>query len=114
MYQIHIADDFYADGISLYITQKLDGGRRAVMHVGSVNSYGEWTEIDPVVSSSDVTPTIRLNGEAALALLEALARHYQGLPDLHQVRADLLEERKRTDKLINALIDSNAMRNRSA
>ena len=37
-------------------------------------------------------------------LLDALLRHYQGASDMHTVRADLLHERGRVDKLTDAMI----------
>lgn len=54
---------------------------------------------------ANTTPTMLLTNDLARALLDALMRHYQGASDMHTVRADLLHERGRVDKLVTAVID---------
>lgn len=65
-----------------------------------------FTHFDPVEDTMAVQkPTLTLSNDAARALLDALTRHYQGASDMHTVRADLLHERGRVDKLMTAVID---------
>lgn len=56
----------------------------------------EWEEIDH--NAGDVTPTLRLPGEAGRALLDALVRHYDGGEDTRRLRADYDAALRRSDE----------------
>jgi len=96
MYEAHISDNFNIDGVYIYISDK-QGHDRKILHLSSEGFGQSWEHVDPAVAFTN--PTMRLNGEAARALLVALTRHYDGAPDVHQVRNDLLHERQRRELL---------------
>jgi hypothetical protein len=87
------------DALNVYISQKAEGMDRLLMRVAA--GVITW---EPVELHVMAEPTVVLPGDAARALLDALMRHYQGASDMHTVRADLLHERKRVDKLTDAVI----------
>jgi hypothetical protein len=87
------------DGLAIYISYKDSQNSRRVLRLHE-DEMTEWEQVDPL---ANVKPTLKLNGEAARALLDALTRHYQGAPDLHMVRSDLMHERGRVDKLLGTL-----------
>ena len=95
-----MTDDFMIDGLAVYVSLKHGPQQRQVMHCHGENSVS-WDDVDP---AGIVEPTIKLPGEAARALLDALLRHYQGASDMHTVRSDLLHERERVDKLTSGLL----------
>lgn len=96
-----VSSDLIVDGVAIWITQKRSNGTgRFVMRAGEDGLPLQWEEVQP---ATETRPTLRLTDDAARALLDALTRHYQGATDLHTVRADLLHERGRVDKLIGIL-----------
>lgn len=99
MIDVRVSDDFMVDGLAIWISLK-QGQSRRLLRLGT---QGErtWEEIDP---QTNVEPTLKLDGESARSLLDALLRHYQGASDMHTVRSDLLHERGRVDKLTAAVI----------
>jgi hypothetical protein len=56
---------------------------------------------DPAVQ---VAPSLLIDDEIGRVLLDALAAHYGGTGEVQTMRADLLHERKRVDKLIDNLL----------
>lgn len=58
----------------------------------------------PADDGAYAAPSFRLDDEAARALLDALAAHFGGTSEVQTMRADLLHERKRVDKMIDHLI----------
>jgi hypothetical protein len=87
------------DGINLYIVEDYDDQRRILQMNGVAVNWVEVREGLPLP-----TPSISLSNDAGRAVLDALMRHYQGASDMHTVRADLLHERGRVDRLIEVLI----------
>lgn len=104
MIKAQIADDFLADGVSVRVTMEGDGGRLILL--AGEDGATRWEPFDPQPGLIAGAPylTIRLPGDAARALLDALLRHYEGASDMRTVRSDLLHERGRVDKLTDALI----------
>lgn len=49
-------------------------------------------------------PSLRLTDDMARALMDALSAHYGGTSDVRTLRADLLHERGRVDRVIDYLI----------
>jgi hypothetical protein len=99
-FEVRISDDFMIDGVAIYIAIKDGPGSRRLLRLHEDGSQ-EWKEIAPLTTTE---PTLKIPGEAAQALLDSLLRHYQGASDMHTVRADLLNERNRVDKLSSALM----------
>lgn len=100
MIEVRVTDDFMIDGLAVYVSMKHSSTHRQIMHYHGENAVS-WDDVDPVAITE---PTLKLPGEAARALLDALLRHYQGASDMHTVRADLLHERDRVDKLTSGLL----------
>lgn len=99
--RVGISDSFDVDGIAVIVGLRLD---EQTTRLGRVSEHGTilWEEVDP--PGSITSPTIRLSHDIARALLEALLRYYGGAPDSHTVRADLMHERGRVDKMLEALL----------
>jgi len=93
---------FASDQIAIAVVLKHSHEERMILQVNQEGSYTYWENVDPIAQTK---PTITLANDVARALLDALLRHYQGSEDMHTVRADLLHERGRVDKMITALID---------
>lgn len=105
MFKARIADDFAADGCAIWLYTEWEQGKRNVLHFSPDGASGrngmQWEATEP---GALVPPTMKLPDDAARVLLDALLRHYQGASDMHTVRADLLHERGRADKLTDAVI----------
>lgn len=56
------------------------------------------------VTPADPRPSLELDDDMAIALLNGLAAHFGGTSDVRSLRHDLDGERKRSDRLIEALI----------
>lgn len=99
--RIAITDSFDVDGLAVTIGLRIDP---SITRVGRINEYGsvQYEDVDP---NTNITPTVRLSHDIARALLDALLRYYGGAPDSHTVRADLVHERGRVDKMLDALMD---------
>lgn len=87
------------DGVAIYVSMKMDHGRK-LLRLGP-HGQQEWADHDPLTNAE---PTLKLDGEAARALLDALLRHYEGASDMHIARQDLIHERNRVDKLTSGLM----------
>lgn len=100
MHEVRISENMLSDGISVWVTMRPSGGTpRRILHVK--DGYPQWDEAD----GSSQMPTLTLPDDAGRALLEQLMRHYAGAQDLHTVRADLIHERGRVDRLIGVISD---------
>jgi hypothetical protein len=93
------------DGIAVRVILKNEGDVTRMLRINS-EGFNEWHEIDSS-SGMSVGATLSLPNDAARALLEALLRHYEGASDMHTVRADLLHERGRVDKMVDAIVRLN-------
>lgn len=101
MIKVRVADAFaFGGGFAVQVIQDEPSGRRILRMADNSASY-HW---EPVPEGAAIEPTMVLPDEIGRPLLDALTRHYQGATDMHTVRADLLHERGRVDKAIDALI----------
>ena len=102
----HIMDSFEPDGIgvilSLRYSESVDDIR--VIHFDKLGIMS----VDKYDPGTAVTPSFRVSNDFARALLDALLRHYQGASDLHQLRQDYMDERRRVDKLIDHMTKVNS------
>jgi hypothetical protein len=94
--RVRIGDNFLSDGIDVFLLREGGPGQRQLMKINSEHGWAEWEEVTPETRTGS---TFTIQGEFGRALLEALLRHYQGASDMHTVRADLLHERARRDRL---------------
>lgn len=91
---------FASDQVAIAIINQHNQEERSVLHFDA-DGYPTWIPVTPMAMAK---PTFQISNDAARALLDALTRHYQGASDMHTVRGDLLHERGRVDKLIEAVI----------
>lgn len=99
MIEVRVSDDFMMDGVAIHVSMKREGDARRILRLHDDGQ--EWEAVEPMTA---VEPTLKLQGDAARALLDALLRHYQGASDMHTVRSDLLHERGRVDKLTSGIL----------
>ncbi len=76
-------------------------GNAWICRLNNDNIGWEWIE-DPV---AEIRPTFVLGHEEARALLDGLARHYQGATDTQLLRQDRDHERGRVDKLLDVVTE---------
>lgn len=101
MIRVRVADAFaFAGGVAVQVIQDEPDGRRILRMAANSASY-HWERVADGVA---IEPSMVLDDEIGRPLLDALLRHYQGASDMHTVRADLLHERGRVDKLTDAVI----------
>lgn len=102
----HIHDDVPGMSIDVsLIMHPTDGSGdpyRILRMPGADQVYGDWEPIQP--GTPVVSPTFRVTSDEGRALLEALAGHFHGTGDALALRCDYNDERKRVDKLTDALI----------
>jgi len=98
IHQVRIMTDFAADGIAIYVVLRTTD--RHILHFR--NGMPEWEAIP--ADGRTVDPTLRLSDGHGRALLNALLQHYNGTPDSHTQREDLMHERERRDKLEDAVV----------
>lgn len=60
---------------------------------------------DPIDEAESVEATLHLEHYAAIALMQALNTHFDGVDDQRTQRTDYVAERARVDKLTDAIID---------
>lgn len=92
---------FASDQIAIAIVLQHNHEERSIMHVDR-EGFNHFEAVEPATTTK---PTLLLPNDVGRALLDALMRHYQGASDMHTVRADLLHERGRVDRLITAVVD---------
>ena len=92
-----VQPDFLVGGVAIHLGEKIADGRMLI--VTPVDLVSEQT---PAAVSTP--PALRIPDELGRALLDALAAHYGGAVDARTSRADLLTERQRSDRLVDALI----------
>jgi len=95
-----ITDRPWADSIGIYLLRIGDGLRL----IERPNHPNGPNALDPAEPGMDVEPSLVLSDDMAMALLDALAAHYRRATDTGTLRADYEAERRRVDKLTDALI----------
>lgn len=90
---------FASDQIQIAVILQHNQDERSVLHM-TEEGYPTWDHVEPMAVTR---PTFTVSNDVGRALLDALTRHYQGASDMHTVRADLLHERGRVDKLLTAV-----------
>lgn len=106
MIRAYIGEDLLSRTIKIAIVQgPPDSTPQQILRILDVNDDGirtlRWDDIDPY---AQVKPTLQLPDTEARALLDALAAHYHGSSETQGLRADYERERKRVDKLTDAVI----------
>lgn len=102
--RVQVSDMMMIDGIAVRMAMRYDYDQFKIMRFNE-RGYSTLEEVDPL---AEVGVTFQVNHEFGRALLDALLRYYQGSGDYHEIRKDYNNERARVDKLLDALIQSNA------
>lgn len=98
--------------VKAYIRDDFLGGRLGIMwrieHEGQPTMYsnGDMIAVPPADNTALEIEPLRLNDEFARALLTALLAYYEGGEDTRSLRRDYDAERKRVDKMLDALISA--------
>lgn len=107
MIQVNARQDDLRDQVLVYIIDKdtsdtipTYGRPRRILRY-SDGEPPSWEEVAP---GTETEPSLRLGLEVARPLLDALHALFAGPSDTRTSRADLLHERGRVDRLIDALI----------
>ncbi len=101
MIKVKVEEEFFHDYVGIYIKEGRPGRQSQRLHLDEDGAL-RWVDIAPGLPAE---VTLRLPDEIARPLLDALHRHYAGTTDARDLRADYDHERKRVDRLINALIE---------
>ncbi len=101
MIKANVQEEFFHDYVGIYIKEGQPGGQSKRLRFDE-DGVLQWVDVALGAYSE---PTLRLPDEIARVLLDALHRHYAGTTDARALRADYDHERKRVDRLINALIE---------
>lgn len=107
MIQVRIRTDEFSDEVLVLVIDKdtsesapTYGRHRRILRY-SDDGPPTWEDVAPGIEAA---PTFRLSHDIARPLLDALHALYAGPSDTRTTRADLLHERGRVDKLIDAVI----------
>jgi hypothetical protein len=94
----HVVDEFWRDGVGIYLVDTENGNRRVAEPVDFV-----WSPVAEAVEVAVQAPTLRMPEHVARALLDALAAHFGGTSEVQTLRKDYMAERARVDKMIDHL-----------
>lgn len=100
--------DLLSLGVKVVIGQRTQDGVLYLTGITGANTgfAADNTEFVEQGHNAPDTVSLRVNEDAARALYDALAQHFAGETGGRQTRADLMHERGRVDKMIDALIQS--------
>lgn len=99
-WRAHVQPDFILDGVAINLGLRVPTG----LHVLQPHPM----EMRLVADGASSEPALRLQADAAHALLDALAAYFGGTGDMRTMRADYLHERGRVDRLIDSLMTREA------
>lgn len=96
-FRAHVARDMRSwDGVSVWLLDR---------HTGEKRLMAPHEPVFEVVTDAVYTPpSLVLGDEMARALLDALAAYFGGTSEVQTLRRDYDAERKRVDRLIEALV----------
>lgn len=97
MIRVYIGQaDFILGNVGISIVNHYDGSTGAGRIYRPGEMGGSWEEFDPLATAA-IEPSFKLPGEVGRALLDALARHYEGAEDTRRLRADYDAALRRAD-----------------
>src|SRR6266704_3952615 len=88
---------FANDSVHILMGMRFGNDRTRMMRIGEDGRH----HFEDVESHQTTGATMEIPRDFAIALLNALLRHFEGASDMHTVRADLLHERGRVDKMMD-------------
>jgi hypothetical protein len=101
MMRAYIQESLASLAVAVYLVEGDEGQERYIQrHIGG----DVWQrELLPAAAATQIEPSLTLSNGQARALLDALSSHYAGASDTRQLRADYDAERRRVDKMLDAL-----------
>lgn len=104
MIRAFIRENFAGMSLAIALIEEGEGLPRRILRVveGGSNTVYRWEDLSDR-AGPEIAPTFELNDSEARAVLEALARHYNGAEDVRALRRDYDHERKRVDQLTATL-----------
>lgn len=101
MIRVRVGEGRLAGDVAVVITRVVEGepGRQLLRLGPGWERSWEWH-----TPGAAAEPTLILDDEEAMALMNALASHYQGFDDQRALRKDYDHERGRVDRLTDALV----------
>ncbi|SRR6266851_2200665 len=102
MIRVHISGDFMIGGISVGIMETGGNGPRVICRVNDQGVIMPNEVLAP--GTGPAVPTFALPDDMARALLEELTRWYHAAEDTRALRKDYDDERRRVDRLTEAVI----------
>lgn len=96
-WRVRIVPDAAADGVAIQIVRRNESASFQLLFAVKQDTRVEPGEAMP-------RPSLVLHDDLGRALLDALAEHYGGASPGRQQRADFEHERRRVDRLTDALI----------
>lgn len=102
MIRVHLGQNWpnFAVDVFVVMTGESDQPTHIMRYTGDLESF-LWEEIEPGLQHK---PTLTLDEGTARGLRDALNAHYSGVDDQRALRHDYDDERKRVDKLTDAVI----------
>ena len=98
-WRVKVELDFMGDGIGAHIGERFPDGLTVVEPLNLAMRVARGQEM-----AIAREPALRLPDGLGRTLLDALALHYGGAVDARTSRADMLAERARVDKLLDAVV----------
>lgn len=99
-FRVSITDDYMVDGISIFMALRF--GPMEMQMLRFPEGYAISEPVDPAATGN---PTMRISHEFGRELRDALNRYYGDTYDDRALRADYKDERRRNDKLTDAIIE---------
>ena len=109
MIRAYVNDSVWAATVNVAIVRK-DAEGEGPRYVAAIQTAGEGYEQRTwlnwvTIEDGAAAPTLTLDHETAVALMQALNAHYSGVDDQALLRKDYTAERGRVDKLIDVVSD---------
>lgn len=102
MIRVYLSENFIGMALDVAIVQVMPD-RKMIYRPATRETLSMWENI-PEHPTVDFKPSFSIGAEEARALFEALAQHFHGADDARALRADYNDERKRVDKLTDAIV----------
>lgn len=100
--QAFISDDYVGMRVRIAIVQDFGAGRPSHILRHAASGHHEWVELG---EDAPVEPTLTLSTHEAVAVLDALTRHFHGAEDTRALRRDYDAERRRVDEQAKVIAD---------
>lgn len=101
MIRVHLNEPISGLGVQIFIINQVEDQPRRILRYHGDGAYS-W---EALPEGEAPEPTFTVPGDAGRALLDALARHYDGAEDTRTLRRDYEHERRRHEAKDDLLAD---------